>query len=115
MSASKQRRLDEFLRRLEGAAPVSTEEEALDILGRILIAVEDELSGISFNSTCPLNDGRMYPPKADSKRSVEGRDDVTRYRSRSHNTFISIYGAIRIEEEGGTCLIDKAGRNGRRV
>ena len=112
MAATKHQRLEEFLRRLGAAAPAGSEEEALGLLGRILIEVEDELSGIPFDPTYPLNDGRMYPPKADNRRS--GENGVARYRSRAHNTLISNHGSIRIEEVGGKCLIEKAGRSGKR-
>lgn len=108
-------RLAEFFRRLAGEPPAGAEHEALDTLGRVLIEVENELTNIPFDASFPLNDGRMYPPKTDARRSVPGRPDVARYRSRAHNTFISTSGAIRIEKVGGECLFEKPGKDGSQV
>ena len=108
-------RLEEFYRRLAGAPPAGSEAEALETLGRILIEVEDELSGVPFDAGYPLNDGRMYPPRPDARRTDTGRADLARYRSRQHNTFISADGAIRIEEVDGQCQFEKPSKDGSQV
>lgn len=112
MTVSKAERLAEFLRRLEVAEPASSFEEAMKLLEETLNAVENELTTIPFDPTNWIADGRMYPPQEDSRRSVSGRNDLVRYRSRGHNTWISANGAIRIDEVNGQCVINKPGRNG---
>ncbi len=115
MGATKDVRFAEFLRRFSEAAPASSVEAALMLLAATLNAVDDDLSGISFDPARHRSDGRMYPPQADSKRNVPERADVTRFRSRAHNTLIGRNGAIRVEEITGTLLLSKAGADGRTI
>ena len=111
----KKYRLLEFFRRLGAAPAANTEDSALDALGCILIEVENELTTIPFDPNYPLNDGRMYPPKKDARRSVPGRHELARYRSKDHNIYISVDGAIRIEEVSGQCMLEKPGHDGRLI
>jgi hypothetical protein len=115
MSITKAQRLVEFLRRLRWAAPASDAEEAFELVARTLNAVEDELSGTPFDPSAWQTDGRLYPPQIDSQRLVPGRQDVTRYRSRSHNTFIAENGAIEIQAIDGVVLLSKVGADGETV
>jgi hypothetical protein len=57
----------------------------------------------------------MYPPEEDSAREVPGRDDLVRYRSRAHNTYIRDNGAVEIRHIDGTVVFSKAGANGKGV
>jgi hypothetical protein len=120
MHATKRWRLALFLRRLQDAPPAGNADAALTLLADVLNAVEDEYTSIPFNPSRWLDDGRMYPPQADSRRRVPGRVDLTRYRSRGHNIWIGANGAIRIEtlpdeEIHKPCIIDKPGQDGRRI
>jgi hypothetical protein len=115
MSITKAQRLTEFLRRLRWAAPPSDAQEAFDLIARTLNAVEDEFSATPFEPSAWQTDGRLYPPQADSQRAVPGRADVTRYRSRSHNTFIAENGAIEIQTIDGVVLLSKPGADGESV
>jgi len=115
MAITKAQRLAEFLRRLQRAAPASNTEEAFALVARTLNAVEDEFSGTPFDPSAWQTDGRLYPPQIDSRREVPGRSDVTRYRSRSHNTFIAENGAIEIQTIDGMVLLSKPGANGESV
>jgi len=115
VAASRTERLAEFLRRLTDAPPAASAGEARELLASILNAVEDELSGVPFDLTKWQSDGRMYPPQDDSKRQVPGYSNVTRFRSRGHNTFICTNGAIEIAEVGGAVLLRKSGVDGKHV
>lgn len=110
---SKQERFTLFLTRLEQEPVVSSMEEALSLIEKILNAVEDEFSGAPYSPGEYLNDGRMYPPGEDAARGVPGRPDLIRYRSRGHNTWLSQSGAIRITTvRGGEIIFEKPGANG---
>jgi hypothetical protein len=113
-------RVAEFLKRLGEARPVASHDEAFSLVRDTLNGVEDQFSGVAFDPDKHLTDGRLYPPQEDSRRSVPGRDDVVRYRSRGHNTLIAANGAIRIEKIGkggepSICCLDKPGADGKAV
>lgn len=69
-------RIVERFRRLETAAPCNSMDAALDLVANTLKAVEDEMSGVAYNPDFPLDDGRMYPPREDARRDVEGKSVV---------------------------------------
>lgn len=110
-----QTRLEEFCCRLLAAPACTSKEEAFDLLSETLIDVENELSGIVFDPTFPRNDGRMYPPQADAHRTVPGRNDLHRYRSRQHNTYLSESGAILIVDLARITVLDKPDINARSI
>lgn len=93
---SRAERLQEFINRLEAAPPAASHDEAFQLLSEALNAVEDEHSGVPYDPTKYLSDGRLYPPQEDSRRSVPERPDLVRYRSAKHNTYIHTSGAIVI-------------------
>ena len=109
MGGSIQERLQEFYRRLKSAPPVSTADEALAQLVRILDEVEDELSGVPKQFPPPsLNkfDGRMYPPLPDHvDRTAEGGIHA---RTRGHVIDIGPNGRIVIKRKRtGTIEFEK--------
>lgn len=77
--------------------------------------MEDELSGVPFDPSNWMMDGRMYPPKDDFAFPVEGHPEVTLFRARKHRIYIRANGAIRIETTNKASLLDKPGADGRRV
>jgi hypothetical protein len=113
---SKKNRFESFIGRLEKHKSASTAQEAFDLLSHILNQVEDELTNIACSPERWMNDGRMYPPQADSKRSTSSIQ-VCRYRSKGHNTYIGNNGAIKIQGIGSnkTVFIDKAGQDSKKV
>lgn len=115
MLPGKRERLRIFLDRLSAAPAAGSADEAFTLMTRILNEVEDELTTISFDPAAWEHDGRLYAPLPDSARDVSDRLDLTRYRSRSHNTWISTNGAICIATLRGERLLDKAGKDGRKV
>jgi len=91
-------------------------EEALGVLSTTLNEVEDELAGILYNPERWQTDGRLYPPLPDSRRPVPGRPDVTRWRSKGHNTYIRENGAVEIVSvREGEIVFHAPGRDGRGV
>jgi hypothetical protein len=115
MALTRSERLEIFLERLAAAPAAGSAEEALILLAATLNGVEDEFTTIPFDLSRSQSDGRMYPPLPDSARDISGRPEITRYRSRAHNTWITTSGAIRIENISGEELLDKAGADGRKV
>ena len=111
---SKSERLEELFRRLGQAPAAPNGRAALELLSEILTAVEDELSGLK-NAPSAWLDGRLYPPQADAARPMPGQSDITRFRSRAHNTFIRANGAIRIETIDSKVLFAKPGQDGLHV
>ena len=112
---SKSERLRELFRRLASAPPASTDDEARELLTRVLMQVENDLTDIPNTPENWRTDGRMYPPQDDSRREVAGWPTVTRYRSLWHNTYIARNGAIEIAAVGGDVLLSKPGADGRHV
>lgn len=120
MKLTREQRFSMILERLRAAAPATSMDEAYAMLCNVMNSVEDEYSGVVYDPDNFLNDGRFYPPKADARRSIAGREDLVRYRSRLHNTFLSSDGAIRIEavaknNQSPEAILDKPGHSGRRV
>lgn len=61
-------------------------------------------------------DGRLYPPQSDNWLTVDGHPHVIRMRTRGHNVFIAMNGAIEIRYKGSEALVlSKAGSDGRKV
>lgn len=119
---TKPRRLRKFLDRLGQLPAAASHHEALTQLRNVLDAVEDEHSGVPHDASNWQSDGRMYAPEADNRRRVPGYPQVSRYRSRAHNTFLGSNGAIEIRcaspgvrPENGDVLLSKPGADGRSV
>jgi hypothetical protein len=98
---SKEERLRLFFERLKAARPASTAEEALRLVAETLISVEDEFSGVPYRPDNWRSDGRMYPPREDSRVKYSERPSLLKYRNRGHYSFIGINGSIRIETLDG--------------
>lgn len=113
--SSKEDRFAEFLTRLWAAPSASSAEEAFCLLGDTLNQVEDELTDIPYAPEHWQMDGRMYPPHADAVREVPGRDDLVRYRSKAHSTYIRSNGAIEIHDINGTVVFSKSGADGKGI
>jgi hypothetical protein len=99
----------EFFRRLNQAALAGSVAEALALISNILNDVEDEMTGIPYAPEKWQEDGRMYPPQADSIHPAADRPGFIRLRSRAHNTFIGEDGAIEIFDLEGNVVVSKPG------
>lgn len=119
MPPSKVERIDKFFAALELAAAAKDADEAINLVRTTLNAVEDQYSGAPYEPANHLNDGRLYPPADDNRRTVENRPDLSRYRSAGHNTFIGANGAILIKRITGTgkeeICFSKPGADGKKV
>ncbi len=116
MDSSRSERIKEFFRRLSAAPAASDHDEAMQQVSDILSRVEDEMTSIPFDPDFPVNDGRMDPPRSDSKRAVLGRAHVSRYRSKGHSTLIGDNGAIQIiDHASGDVVLDKPGADGEAI
>ena len=103
---------------LELAACAASFNEAYALLCDTINKIEDTLTVIPYDPSHWQTDGRIYPPQIDSQRDVPGHDNVTRFRSRGHNTFIAQNGAFEIQELGSDpakILFSKRGADGKGV
>lgn len=81
----------------------------------MLNEVEDEFTDIPYFPSRWMSDGRMYPPQHDSIRKTDN-PDITRYRNRSHNTYIGSNGSMKIVYiKSNIVLLDKPGLDGKLV
>jgi len=115
LQTPKHERLEEFFRRLGSAPAATSSETALNLIAATLTAVEDDLTDVPADPERWMTDGRMYPPQPDSRREVPEHPEVTRYRSRAHNTFVRSNGAIEIRDLADQVLFRKAGGDGKYV
>ena len=72
------------------------------------------MTNIPFDPARWDEDGRMYPPQLDSKRSVTNLPGVSRYRSKNHSALIGENGSISITVgHSGQVIFSKPGADGR--
>lgn len=110
-------RLQVFLERLNALPPFASHDEALAAIDRVMTAVEDELSGISRDSTGmpEFTDGRMYPPVSAYFKLCD-LPGVTLYVQKQHLTYISDTGAVLIvSRRTGSKEFEKADGSGTRI
>jgi hypothetical protein len=112
---TKAERFEEFLRRLTAAPCASCFDEAYAQVCDILNEVENEMTSIPFDPPNWRIDGRMYPPQMDYAKLVDGRPDVTRFRSLRHSSFIAANGAIEIRTDTDIVICSKPGADGQTV
>jgi hypothetical protein len=90
---TKRERLQLIQERLEKAPCASTHDEAFTMLANIVNEVENEHSGVPYDPTAWMADGRIYPPQLDSKRACQVQF-ACRYRTKGHHVFIGDHGAV---------------------
>jgi hypothetical protein len=112
---SKVKRLEELLKRLDAAPPAKSGDAAFDLLAETLNAIEDEFSGVPFRPENWETDGRLYPPKEDSRVKYPERSSLRKYRNKGHYNYLGRNGSIRIETLDGKILLDKPGQDGRKT
>jgi hypothetical protein len=111
---SKESRLAEVFRRLEGMPASGSFEEAWLNLEKTLDAVEDELSGAPQDPSRWQSDGRMYMPQADSEIKAP-RKGVRKFRSRGHYVLFGPNGAIEVQDLRGRTVHARSGADGQGV
>src|SRR5947209_8353354 len=104
-----------FLERLEAAFPANSAEEAFNLLAKTLNGVEDEFTDTPNRPERWRTDGRLYPPQEDSRVRYPERGSFRKYRTKGNYIFIGLNGSIRIETLEGDVLVDKRGRDMRKV
>ena len=94
-------RLAEFFRRLEAAPPVSSADEALALVCRLIEEVEDDLCALPRRNPPPRSfTGRMYAPQPDHvKPAPSGLKATTRRHM------------IYCEGDGGITIIHRRSRS----
>ncbi|HEY3763132.1 MAG TPA: hypothetical protein VGN23_15410 [Verrucomicrobiae bacterium] len=112
---SKAKRLQKFLKRLKAASPANSADAAFDLLAETLNAVEDESSGVPFRPEIWETDGRLYPPKEDSRVKCPERPSLRKYRNKGHYNYIGLNVSICIETLDSKILLDKPGYDGRKT
>lgn len=119
MTAPKAARVEEFLRRLAGAPPASSAEEALTLVNTLLNQVEDELSGVPYDPEAArqlVTDGRLYGPHESFASHWKARSDLLRYAHAQHDTFVQANGAVLVRvRRPAVVLLSKAGADGVEV
>jgi hypothetical protein len=116
MDAPKADRLEALFEAMTNAPVASTFDEAFELLCQTLNQVEDRMTSIPYNPNAFETDGRMYPPENDNRRVVAGHENVIRFRSLGHNTFISSNGAIEIQLiPSERVIFTKPGKDGKQV
>lgn len=120
MTLSKPERLALCMKKLEESEPVSNMEDAYELLCNSMNSIEDTHSGVPYDPGNYIDDGRLYPPLKDNRFSIQGREDVVRYRSRGHNIFLSSEGGIKIQTSGKhgqgiVVYLNKPGKSGKYV
>ena len=114
--ATKAERLAIFRERLLVAPPARNLKDARALLEKVLIAVEDEFSGVPFNLANSSSDGRMYPPLDDNRKVFSTAPRVERFKSAGHLVFLGGNGAVKIVlRSDETVFLDKPGNDGRTI
>lgn len=112
---SHRERLAVFYERLRAAPACASHDEAFAMIAKTLTEVEDEFSGVPNQIENHLHDGRMYPPLPDNTFTVKGRPELTRYRSRGHQIYISDQGAVLIVRADELIDLSKASSRGEEI
>lgn len=116
MEVPKAQRLQEVYRRLAQAPAAGTFIEMRSQLDDVLNAVEDQLTGITYDPRRWEMDGRLYPVQDDNVHDVEGNPRVTLLRARGSMIYIGDNGAIEIQDVvSGAVEFSKPGLDGRGV
>ncbi len=116
---TKGERLAEIFRRIDAAPSCSTFEEAYELLCRTMDEVEDELTPFPNEPDRWMELPRLFPPQMDRMSSVQG-EDVKRFDSLRHVTYIARNGAIEVRSlrvvDGKVSVhFTKAGSDGQSV
>ena len=84
---------------LRAAEAAANHDEAFALLSKIVNEYEDKHSGVPYapHAARTMSDGRIYPPEPDAEK-VSAIPEARRYRTRGHNVYIGLNGAIAFEK-----------------
>jgi hypothetical protein len=117
VGASKRERIEEVCRRLTRLHPFEDGNAARSNMEDVIVAVEDEMSGIKENENADKSratDGRMYPPH-DKFEIKTGTDAVRGFKQLGHSTYFGKNGSIRISRSDGSVEFELQGKDGLTV
>lgn len=102
-------------RRLERQPAATSDVEAYKLLCQVINETEDEITGIPYDPSAWMTDGRIYPPLPDSERR-SGISGVRRFVTKGHEALIGSKGGILIRQKHtGEVEFSKAGADGKTI
>jgi hypothetical protein len=112
----KRRQVEELYRRLENADRVKTDQEAFDLIAKLMKEVGDELTDDPYDPTRWKEHDRIYPPQTDRELVPSGIDGARVFMTVAHQVIIGTNGAIAMRKRKTLEVeFSKAGHDGQEI